>query len=247
MSEIALEFLTEEPSSVSLARAYWARDEEGTFIKRLSDLADEHGMRTSDVAKTVTTLAIARSTEAVCSRCGAGEVFASRADFMQRRSWHRAGRERVCGSCATLVREEKAREEDGVLPIDEMTLEEAITLLALIRLRADEKLELIDSVGDHRMSPWAEYDREILDELFARRLLRIDPMSAASAFSWENGDPARFYPFQVRWQVGDGGTRRVDLDPRASTVRYEGAKCRAVALRPPDWLHLDGEAAGLLH
>ena len=76
MSEIALEFLTDVPSSVSLASDYWARDEECAFIKRVSDLADEHGIRTSDVARTVTRLAVARSTEAVCSRCGAGEVFA---------------------------------------------------------------------------------------------------------------------------------------------------------------------------
>src|SRR5690348_14801947 len=107
MDAFELELLTDDPALVALARQYWAYDEEGRFPAKVADLAAEYSLRSSDVARTVSSIAVARSTITRCVACGAGRPFTSRADFTQSRS-PRWQREWTCESCGELARQREA-------------------------------------------------------------------------------------------------------------------------------------------
>jgi hypothetical protein len=235
MGALRLDYLTDDPVLIALAADYWAQDDEGGFPTKVADLAARYSVRASDVAKTVAQAAIARSTESTCSDCGEGRSHTSRSDYTQRRNWQQTDCEWLCTSCASELKERQARDVEtrraeqqgalrvafglevgGVLPVGDMTLEGAITLLAVIRVGADEQLETIQPIGDKRLSPFGEYDSEILSQLFASRHLRIDPTSNVGAFAWEEDDPARYFPFQVAWQISDGGRRVRVADAQAA-------------------------------
>jgi hypothetical protein len=216
------ELLTDDPALVALARQYWAYDEEGRFPAKVADLAAEYSLRLSDVAKTVGSIAVARSTVTRCVACGAGRPFTSHADFTQSRS-SRWQREWTCERCTALARQREAElaearrieqagalwewfglELGGSLDPTTLTLEEAISLLALIRVAADEKLETIQPIGERMLSPFRDLDDKLLSHLYHERgLLQIDPCSDAGAFSWEDGKPVRYFTYKVGWQIRD--------------------------------------------
>jgi hypothetical protein len=229
MDAFDLELLTDDPTLLALARQYWAYDEEGKFPAKVADLATEYSLRSSDVAKTVSSIAVARSSTTRCVACGVGRPFSSRADFTQSRS-SRWQREWMCDECTTSARQREAElaetrrveqagalrewfdlEAGGTLDSTTLTLEEALSLLALIRVAADEKLETIQPIGERMLSPFRELDDELLSHLYHERgVLQIDPFSEAAAFNWEDGKPVRYFTYKVGWQIRDG-ERSVDI------------------------------------
>lgn len=219
MKGFELELLTDDPEMVSLAHRYWAHDEEGRFAAKVADLASQYGVRSSNVAKTVATIATARSTEVHCVSCEIGKPFTSRADFTQDRSsrWHR---DWMCVACTRAAREREAelaearRNEQaavlwnwfrldvgGSLDPSEFTLEQAVALLSLIRVAADENLASLHPLERRSLSPFRELDDALIAELYAEQIIQIDPVSDVEAFGWEDGKPAQYFTYQVGWQI----------------------------------------------
>jgi hypothetical protein len=233
---IELEFVTDDPGLVALARRYWEHDEEGKFPVAVADLASEYGLRSSDVAKTVASAAVARSASISCLECGIGKPFSSRADFTQSRSprWHR---EWMCADCSADARKREAErlkalrneqaatlwawfglELGGTLDPGDLALDEAVALLSLIRVAADERLETIQPIGDRRLSPFADLDDAFLNQLYhERQLIQVDPFSDVGAFGWEDGKPARYFKYRVGWQVRSGA-QNVDVGAAQGTL-----------------------------
>jgi hypothetical protein len=236
METFELELMTDDPGLAALARQYWAYDEEGKFPAKVADLASEYRLRSSDVAKTVASAAVARSTTIRCVACGIGKPFTSRADYTQSRS-SRWCRDWMCAPCTESARRREAElaearriEQAGALwewfgldlggsldPL-ELTLDEAVALLSLIRVAADEHLEAIHAIGDRRLSPFRDLDDAFLSHLHhERRLIQIAPLSDVEAFKWEDGKPVRYFTYQVGWQIRDGD-RSVDVASAQSVL-----------------------------
>lgn len=227
MDEFELEVLTDDPALIALARQYWDCNNEGKFPAKVADLATEYSLRSSEVTRIVSSIAVVRSTIARCVVCNVGRPFTSRADFTGSRSsrwpW-------TCDSCAASTRQREAElaearrseqastlqewfglEVGGSLDPTTLALEEAVSLLALVRVAADERLEAIDAIGERMLSPSRALDHELLSHLLHdRALLQIDPNSDPEAFWWEAGNPVRYFTDRVGWQIRQEG-RRIEV------------------------------------
>lgn len=131
---------------------------------------------------------------------------ASRAEFQQRRGWYRGSRQYVCESCAEEQARERAREAEerqrqqqealrscfsapdgGTLEVADLSFEEAVTLLSVVRAGASEDLGEVTPVESWQapLTPTAAFDEEIVMHLFQGGLLAISATSAVDAFLWE--------------------------------------------------------------
>src|SRR5438067_1456175 len=155
MSMIHLEFLTNDDNIIQLCTLFWEHDEQGNFTYKLTDLARTQNLSSRELSKFVGQHCQALSTNDVCSSCDAPYLYKNRSDFQQRIRYRRNN-----WLCATCVEQEKARqkalqiaEEERQqafiattfssierIPIDlsQLTFEQAIYLLSLVRLAASE-------------------------------------------------------------------------------------------------------------
>jgi hypothetical protein len=139
MYYIELELETDDPAVMALCRGYWATDDEGEYRYTVKELAERYGVGAHAVAKTVTSASTARLRDRRCPTCYLGEAVSSRQDAAQRLRLRIPPRE--CESCVQERREsmEDAKQEwfaindTDPLDIEQLTLAEAVTLLALIR------------------------------------------------------------------------------------------------------------------
>jgi len=146
MHYIELELETNDPAVMALCRGYWATDGEGEYRYTVKELAERYGVGAHAVAKTVTSASTARLRDRRCPTCYLGEVVSSRQDAAQRLRLRIPPRE--CEACVQERREsmEDAKQEwfaindTDPLDIEQLTLAEAVTLLALIRPPTGETL-----------------------------------------------------------------------------------------------------------
>lgn len=228
MPPFHVKITTDDPGIEALCREYWAIDGNEQFPTKVAGLAERHGLRPHEVARVVREHSTARSAETTCAGCGEGMEFASRADFKDRRSWHRNwNRAYVCGSCAeentrlrTRETEERDRDQraalarwfalgsDGTLELDAIDFEQAVALLSVIRAGASEDLLEITPAESwpSPLSPTPDLDNETIKVLFDSGILAISETSLANAFEWEGLDPARFFRMKVSWHISDGSS-----------------------------------------
>lgn len=240
MAPFNVAITTDDPEIAALCREYWAIDDEQKFPVRVADLAERYHLKAHDVARVVREHSIVRSTETQCAGCGEGMELASRADFQQRRSWHRSwNRPFVCEPCAhesarIRAQEAEAREqnqraaltqwfalaEGGTLDVDALDLEQAVGLLSVIRAGATEDLTEITPAESWSspLTPTPDLDNEIIKELFDEHVLAISETSPVDAFEWDELDPARFFRLKVTWHVTNSANGAVPIAGAASEL-----------------------------
>jgi RNase P subunit RPR2 len=231
MRYVELELETDDPALMALCRAYWAADDEGEYRYTVKELAERYGVASHAVSKTVTAASTARLRDRYCPSCYTGEFVTSRQDAAQRLRLRIPARE--CKSCEQERREsmEQTKQErfaitdSDPLDIEQLTLAEACTLLALIRPPTGETLARTIPLASWA-SPFAVTDDmrvEWVRNLFNKGILRIHPDSAMDAFDWEDDEPVRFYIPKVSYYVtgsGDTGVRtRRAVDALTATFR----------------------------
>lgn len=138
--------------------AYWEDGAVGDFLHRVKDLASRFGVPPHRVPRLVSEHSVARSATDRCVRCGEGRVAGSRSDLttnarQRRYQWR-------CSICQSEEREETdraARELEARrrgligevwgphpgrarLAVEDLSLGEACSLLALVRVGASEDL-----------------------------------------------------------------------------------------------------------
>jgi SEC-C motif len=231
MGSVELELETTDPTLLALCRDYWATDDEGDYRFTVKELAQRHNVGVQVVAKTVTAASTARLRDRVCPSCELGEIVTSRQDLTQRQSWRFPTRE--CDSCVQTQRElkELSKQErfsitdSDPLSIEQLTLADATTLMALLRSQTGETFARTIPLAKWA-DPFAPTDDiaiEWVRRLFTNGLVLIHPDSAMDAFSWEDDDPARFYIDRVCYYVtgaGDTGERAIQaVDALTATFR----------------------------
>jgi hypothetical protein len=215
MDKVELELKTDDPAVMALCRDYWAADQDGGYRYTVRELAARHNLSVHAVAKKVVEASTARLLDRHCPSCGLGETVTSRQELTQRQSWRLPVRE--CDSCVRMEREYKelvkqerfAVIDSAPLSIEQLTLADATTLLALVRSRTGETLARTIPLANWAdpFAPTEDMRIEWVRSLFNNGLVRIHPDSATDAFSWEDDDPARFYIDQVSYYItGSGDT-----------------------------------------
>src|SRR2546423_2570657 len=185
MSRIQLEFLTSDDDTIQVCTLYWELDEQMSFTHKLTDLANMQNLSSRELSKFVSQRCQALSTEDVCSGCGIPYVYKNRSDFQQRTRYSYTD-----WLCATCIEQERARqkalqiaEEErqralintafssvGKLPVDlnQLTFEDAISLLSLVRLAASEDFSHIVPLRltTEPFAPTENFSYEVIRQLF---------------------------------------------------------------------------------
>lgn len=244
MEQVDLSLFTADPEQVALCQEYWATDAEGNFVNTVKALGARYDISPNRVSQTVSSLSEARSTQIQCEACGEGVVVRSRQSLLDLHKWpRRQGFEcRRCQSAREQARLEAANQlehdrrlyleddlavrEDDPIGLDDISLTEAVTLLALIRSPEHFVNEALVPLSrrDEPLAPTTDFGLELVKSLFHRGLIAIHPESPLDAFIWEGDAFTRYYPDRAAWVVRGSGSaeqRTLDLERRLSRAFRE--------------------------
>lgn len=222
MSQIKLDFLTEDEKLREVCRLYWAMDKELNFIHKTSHIAKKFDIPRHKLYKIVVKNCNAYSNINVCENCKKPYIYKNRTDFSnetkRKYTWQ-------CPECLEkkqkLKREQElqieAKKRDAIyrafskkirtyesLERLAISLESAVYLLALIRAGAAEDFSVIKPFNEvyGPLSPSVEYDSEILSQLYNERLIFIHPNSPTNGFEYdEDHIPIEFFWSRVAWSL----------------------------------------------
>jgi hypothetical protein len=231
MPSITVVFLS--PSNVddelrALCEDYWRRDQENLrWATAVLDLAGKYGVASQVISRVARETCYAIDPEIGCPGCKTPRRYDVRTDYDQRR-----GRQAyLCEDCHRRAledeqkRKHRAEEErqasirlflgdPGELPpLDQISLEQAVYLLSVVRANASERIDFIQALENASapLAPTAKFGGAMLSHLYQSRLLFIDPASRAGAFDWEGDRPATYRPYQVNWRVGVSASAAADI------------------------------------
>ena len=219
MTSLILDYLTDDPKLIALCQRYWELDEEDNFVGKVSDIAKEFNLSSNGLSKQIREYCIAYSTQSLCDECGIGKIFKSRSNYSERRysrnKW-------FCSSCLEkrayeeleikrlddekkrqIIRKEYNLDNRQTINIEDLSLENAVFLLSLVRLGATESFEYIFplKVVDTLLAPTEKLTFEIIRQLYHSKLIYVHPDSASTAFSFKNDDIEHFYLNYVTWAL----------------------------------------------
>ena len=230
MDEIVIEFYDPGSPYNALCQDFWEITPHGQFVYSIKRLAAKHRLPAREVTALVHDHCAAKSTKKYCAVCGASFVVESRDDFSHRKrqfsrfeSWH------ICHECVTgqtrrvdeIVEEDEASKKrrrvremfdtTKTRAVDprSMSLEDAVNLVALVRLNGSEDYEVIKPLNTASVSLSAikENNRGIVSALQDKRLIVISDLTDPDTISFED-DEVMYYPSLVTYAVS-GPTREI--------------------------------------
>jgi len=210
----------------SLCLKYWELDGEGAFTFRITDLAAEFGVRSSDISKVVKKYAAVAVPNTACNRCGA-PVYARTRSELNELSRLPAG---TCDECkaaekenARIAEERKSQERLEELhrlfavqevsgqdiEVSALSLRSAFAIAALLEDGQEIVHGVTLPVADRaeEFAPTRRLEGHLLSDLVDECVIRIHPESAPDAFVWseENKYSGEFYPLIASYYlVGSG-------------------------------------------
>ncbi len=212
---LVLEQLSDDAAIVELCSRYWQLDSDGGFVYKVSELPVPPGYTYRGVAGYVAEHCHAYDVENLCPECGKGRLLTSRTDYQQRKSWRFAAQ---CDSCRHAQKERDAAAAEAALeakrhaieqrfgsiehaplnPHEDLTLREAVALLALFRKCASEDLTVLQPLRQvcSTFGPTEELAVDLVRCLFHTRCIHVHPQSPPSAFA---DDLESLDLFDVAW------------------------------------------------
>jgi hypothetical protein len=220
MSLIQLEFTTTDNDIIQVCTCYWKLDEQMNFTYKLTDLANMQNLSSRELSKFVSQSCRALSIKDACSGCATPYVYKNRSDFQQRVRYVHTDwlcptcieQERARQKALQIAEEERQRElvnsafsSVEKIPIDlsQLTFEDAVYLLSLIRLAASEDFSHLIPLRltTEPLAPTENFSREVILQLFHHKLIYISPKSTIDAFVFDSEYPERFYSDRVSWEL----------------------------------------------
>jgi len=230
MHEIDVEFHDPKSPYNALCQDFWEVTPHGQFVYSVKRLATKYRVPSRDVPVLVHEHCVAKSTEKFCAICGTAFVFENRDDFSHRKrqfsrfeSWH------ICQQCVTgqtkrsgeAVEEEEASKKrrrvremfdaTKTRAVDprSLSLQEAVNLVALVRLNGSEDYEVIKplNTASESLSAIKENNRGIVSALHDKRIIVISELTDPDTVSFED-DEVMYYPSLVTYSVS-GPTREI--------------------------------------
>ncbi|MBL6277843.1 hypothetical protein JMF97_16940 [Micromonospora fiedleri] len=234
---VELDFLSEDPTDRDIARSYWEVDADGSWKRPVREVTASAGISQITLTQRLREIAIARDPETPCENCGIAMIAASRSEFDQNRR-SAAFTHVVCKKCRSakeeaeklaaaerqqrLVDEVNARfgyRDLDPLEIEQLSLREVVTLLALFRNPMDENytcsIPLDSWSGSSPFSARPKDGRSRLTELWNSGKIYVHPSTPPKAFGWvvdsEGDEQPGVYVDRVRWTArGQGPTGSVN-------------------------------------
>jgi hypothetical protein len=240
-----LQIHTDDEDIRMLCEQYWKMSDSKTFTFKLSELLEQYGVSAVALRKLVNTNSTAHLSKFSCIECGEPRPFTSRTDFLNSSRYY-SRTPWVCSTCADIQLQEKQREQEredqlrqevvdaeyqrkrdyGVSVVD-MCFADAIYLLGVIRTGACEDLSYImpHEHYDIPLSPHADFDLEILRQLYHAGILCVHPGSKGQAVKVKSEVPETFsfYPLQVHWLLSlPESERATDLVAELENMLQKG-------------------------
>jgi hypothetical protein len=205
------DIISSDETEVSIFNQYWLVDAEGAFQIKVADIAETHSVTASEVSGLAKVAGVAYSDLVSCVTCEEGYQYKNRQDYISVNRY--PNKEWECDYCISSRLEDiektkkshlvesltKAQEE----PINERELsaEELITLVSLIRGYMGEELvniKNISSFTDTPLTPYRDYDVDLVSKLFSKKLIVINPNTDLRSIVVED-EKISFYLNKVDW------------------------------------------------
>jgi hypothetical protein len=223
---IHLEFLTDNDTERQLCIRYWQIDTDGKFIHSTTAVAQGFGVTDAKVSSLVAERCIAFCPDESCGTCGQRRPFRTRMEFQRRQRWRRyaslctfescvscqeAARREAQRQAEELAREASARLHDELrtlrrdypwCPPRLLSFQDAIYLVSLFRAGGAADLSYVapHAAFTSSLSPTTEFDQQILEHLYRRKIIGIHPDSSPEAVEFDSsGRLTGFILLKVQW------------------------------------------------
>ena len=217
-----LVFMTEDEQLIELCKLYWEIGQDGSFVHTVTSLAKQKGTTShKKISQLVSAHCKAYIHGLVCSNCGKQLSVSTRTEYEQYSRSIERGEKYICSDCDAKEAKQKAERaeaerrdkvriiKDSYSQIEiplvdpkDLSFEEAVYLLALIRAGAYEDYSSIRPLElfETPLSPQEELDYEIVKTLYRNNQLFVHPDSSPDAFTpFVDGKIDKFYVGKVMW------------------------------------------------
>ncbi len=226
--------LTQDERLVELCKKYWEIGDDGGFLYSAASLAKQSGTSSQKkFAQLISQSCKVHIQGFTCSSCGKRLSVSTRTEYEEYVRGIERGTKYVCSDCTQTAEKQKAERAEQerqdririireyysqieIPPIDiqNLSLEEAVYLLSVIRAGANENYSAIRPLElfETRLSPQEKYDYDIVRTLFYAGQLFIHPDSSPDAFTpFVEGKIDKIYIGRVMWlwrPTTDDGERK---------------------------------------
>ncbi|EPL9569927.1 hypothetical protein MMK73_001998 [Providencia rettgeri] len=194
----------------SLCQLYWQVEENSRFSYSMLKLEEKTQLKTKEIKAIVAKSCKAYCLKLQCVSCGEMEPLKDRSHFS-----HLSNLEHICIDCIHIENENERLEKieyidlmmlykkEKAISINDVSFENSVYLLALIRHSADENLMYLESVESHRykkLTPSYEFDRHIIEKLYAEGVLAISSVTNLELLKVSEGSIS-FNIISMCWEV----------------------------------------------
>jgi hypothetical protein len=210
---------------------YWLTDENGNFVHTVKAIAEQYGITSNELTKTVNSSCSAYTTDLGCPTCHRGFKIRSRSHFADLRRYPA----RTCADCEEAARLEAERQAAKVeaqrieaiaelftveqgerVVVADLSLRQAMTLGALIRGIGGDHHGIVSPLSQRseRLAPSDDLSLRLVESIWSDGLIEIHPTTSVGAFGWEADAPKTVLldcaSFYIRG-AGDLGSRLSDF------------------------------------
>jgi ribosomal protein S10 len=209
---VELDIFDKNSPDAELCKLYWGFDDENEFLYSVKSIAEEYGISSSELLKTVQGNCIAYSLILNCVYCKEPYTYKNRSDY---NSCLDVSKSYICQDCKNSLEENESNEKreliqasidkiDNGFVVSDLTIRQAVFLYALIRHSGNEDLTGLSEFNSKKPEPFSpnkDFDFKILKELYHQRLILVDPSSNLDYISITEDNSFQFYIDRVKWYL----------------------------------------------
>lgn len=194
----------------SLCQLYWQVDKNGRFSYSMIKLEERTQLKSKEIKSIVAKSCEAYCLKLQCVSCGEMETLKDRTHYSRL-----SDLEHICIDCIRIENEKERLEKieyidmmmfykkEKAMSINDLSFENSVYLLALIRHCADESLmylESIDSQKSKKLTPSYDFDRAIIEQLYTAGVLAISSVTNLDRLNISE-DYIDFNKISMCWEV----------------------------------------------
>ncbi|WP_272578977.1 MULTISPECIES: hypothetical protein [Providencia] len=170
-----------------VCQLYWQLEENGRFSYSMIKIEEKTQLKSKEIKAIVARSCKAYCLKLKCVACGEMEFLRDRSHFS-----HLINFEHICVDCIRIENEKERQEKieyidnllflkkENALSINDLSFENSVFLLALIRCCADENLMYLDSLDNQRykkLTPNYKFDLLIIEQLYTAGVIAVSSVT----------------------------------------------------------------------